>query len=185
MIDFQHTYLSWSPEETNASSDDGTAASAATVVGGTGGAIAAVTVSVSDKVEAAATGTDAPGVNKGINTLSDINAQITKGMLVCIVGPVGSGKSSLLSSLLVEMHLKKGKLCMASNAAIAYCDQRPFVINATLKDNVLFDSEFDARKFNETVDVSCLEDDIKMLAHGINTEIGERGITLSGGQKAR
>jgi ABC-type transport system involved in cytochrome bd biosynthesis fused ATPase/permease subunit len=91
------------------------------------------------------------------------------------------GKSSLLSSILGEMFLKSGKIYMSENATIAYCDQRPFVVNATVKNNVLFDLPMNEQKFNEVLDVTCLKDDIKILTQGINTEIGERGITLSGG----
>ena len=74
---------------------------------------------------------------------------------------------------------------MDTSSSIAYCDQRPFVMNATVKENVLFFRDFDEKRFNETLAAVCLDADLKILTDGIQTEIGERGITLSGGQKTR
>jgi ABC-type multidrug transport system fused ATPase/permease subunit len=114
-------------------------------------------------------------VNKTANTLVNLNVKISQGQLVGIVGGVGSGKSSFLSALLGEMHLQSGSVSVRNDASIAFCDQRPFVVNATLKDNILFHKEFDEKRFDAVVDVVCMADDVKILTHGVMTEIGERG----------
>ena len=127
--------------------------------------------------------------NKAIHTLRNVTMSVKKGELVAVVGTVGSGKSSLLSAILGEMHLRGGSLTIAMNNSalptVAYCDQRPWIVNATVKDNVLFGLPFDEAKFNAALTAACMEDDLKILTAGIFTEIGERGINLSGGQKAR
>lgn len=71
------------------------------------------------------------------------------------------------------------------NGETAYISQRPWIINETLKKNVLFGLPFDEQKYREAVKYSCLESDLKILPHGDETEIGEKGVNLSGGQKAR
>jgi ATP-binding cassette, subfamily C (CFTR/MRP), member 1 len=124
-------------------------------------------------------------INRGVHTLEDIDVRILRGQLVGIVGRVGSGKSSFLSAVLGEMHLKEGTLSIDQACSVAYCDQRPFVMNDSVKENVLFFSEFEEKRFQETLSVVCLDADVKVLTDGIETEIGERGITLSGGQKTR
>jgi ABC-type multidrug transport system fused ATPase/permease subunit len=132
--------------------------------------------------------------NKAIHTLRNFNFRVARGELVGIVGTVGSGKSSILSALLGEMHLRSGEVRLTSKTnadgtlsapSIAYCDQRPWIINATVKDNILFGLPYDEERFNRAIYAACMEDDITILEGGVNTEIGERGINLSGGQKAR
>jgi ATP-binding cassette subfamily C (CFTR/MRP) protein 4 len=68
---------------------------------------------------------------------------------------------------------------------IAYVEQEPFIISGSLKDNILFGSEYDEQKFNRVIEACCLEHDLLIFNRGIDTEIGERGINASGGQKAR
>jgi ATP-binding cassette subfamily C (CFTR/MRP) protein 1 len=123
------------------------------------------------------------GPNRAILTLNDLNISIKKGQLVGIVGTVGSGKSSILTAILGEMHRTDGHLRIAGKPTIAYCDQRPWIVNATVKDNVIFGKEYDESKFQAAIDAACMKDDIKILTAGVQTEIGERGINLSGGQK--
>jgi ABC-type multidrug transport system fused ATPase/permease subunit len=122
-------------------------------------------------------------VNRSIETLTNMNFVIEKGDLVAVVGPVGSGKSSFLSALLGEMHLKTGSV--QTVGSIAYCDQRPWVLNDTLQGNILFGRPYDEERFDHALFAANLEDDIQVLPGGIQTQIGERGINLSGGQKAR
>lgn len=122
-------------------------------------------------------------VNRAVHTLVDLNVEIKRGQLVAVVGPVGSGKSSLIAGILGELHVTTGKI--HQRGTISYCDQRPWILNATLKDNVTFGEPFDEMKFESALYASALEDDIKVLQGGVMTEIGERGINLSGGQKAR
>jgi ABC-type multidrug transport system fused ATPase/permease subunit len=89
-----------------------------------------------------------------------------------------TGKSSLLSSLLGELNLKSGTVQLSGS--IAYCDQRPWILNATVKENILFGLDYDETLFQLAVHASSLEDDIKILPGGVLTEIGEKGINLSG-----
>jgi ABC-type multidrug transport system fused ATPase/permease subunit len=126
-------------------------------------------------------------VNRAVYTLSNVNVRIRKGQLVGIVGAVGSGKSSFLAAILGEMYLRSGTIKMDASChkSIAYCDQRPWIVNATVKENILFGSVFEEAKFERALRAAAMEDDLKMLPDGLNTEIGERGINLSGGQKAR
>ncbi|KNE55572.1 hypothetical protein AMAG_01463 [Allomyces macrogynus ATCC 38327] len=113
------------------------------------------------------------------------NAHLTvpKGSLVAVVGAVGSGKSSLLSGIVGEMKRTKGHVQVSGR--VGYCPQQAWIQNATLKDNILFGLPFDAARYARAVRLASLERDFKQLPDGEMTEIGEKGITLSGGQKAR
>ncbi|KZT33501.1 multidrug resistance-associated ABC transporter [Sistotremastrum suecicum HHB10207 ss-3] len=115
--------------------------------------------------------------------LTDLNFRVPKGAFVAIVGRVGSGKSSLLQSLIGEMRRSKGSVVFGGS--VAYVPQTAWIMNATLRDNILFGQDDDEDRFNEIVRACSLEQDIAMLPHGDLTEIGEKGINLSGGQKAR
>ncbi|GMF66748.1 unnamed protein product [Phytophthora fragariaefolia] len=115
--------------------------------------------------------------------LDNINLQVKKGALVMIVGKVGSGKSSLLNALLGEMPCASGELNMGGR--IAYVTQDTWIRNSTLRDNVLFEQDFNAARYARVLEASQLGTDLNALPHGDATEIGERGINLSGGQKAR
>jgi ABC-type multidrug transport system fused ATPase/permease subunit len=123
------------------------------------------------------------GINRGLYTLEGISLQLRKGQLLAVVGTVGSGKSSFISALIGELTLKKGSMGM--RGSIAYCDQKPWILNATLRNNVLFGLPYDEQRFDAAVHAASLEDDLSVLPGGAETEIGERGINLSGGQKAR
>lgn len=126
------------------------------------------------------------GVNRAIHTLTNLNFRVKKGQLVGIVGSVGSGKSSILNAILGEMHLRSGSITVTPGCSnIAYCDQRPWIVNASVRDNILFGKEYNEERFNRAVFASAMIDDMKILQAGEQTEIGERGINLSGGQKAR
>jgi len=145
-----------------------------------------VGVQVAATVEGAnVKGEPEPLVHRSAYTLRDVSLKIKTGSLVGVVGAVGAGKSSFLNALLGEMHCASGKVAVTKDAAFAYCDQRPWIVNATVKDNITFGREFDEDRFNKAIYASCMEDDLKILSDGVNTEIGERGINLSGGQKAR
>lgn len=117
------------------------------------------------------------------HSLRQLSLEIPVGKLVAVVGGVGSGKSSLLSSLLGELNLVSGSVQLSG--LIAYCDQRPWILNATVKDNILFGMEYDEERFDAALFAASLEEDMRSLEAGVLTEIGERGINLSGGQKAR
>ena len=121
--------------------------------------------------------------NRSIHTLSGLNVTIKKGQLVAIVGSIGSGKSSFLSMLLNELCLHSGSVFM--RGSLSYHQQSPWIFNATLKNNILFESAYNEEKLNHVLKVSALHADIDQLPSGMETEIGEKGINLSGGQKAR
>jgi ABC-type multidrug transport system fused ATPase/permease subunit len=124
-----------------------------------------------------------PPLNRSLHTLMGMDVRIKKGQLVAVVGSVGSGKSSFLSALLGEMSLRSGDVYM--KGSVAYCNQQPWVLNDTLKGNVLFGEEYDEARFDRAIHAANMEDDIRILPGGVMTEIGEKGINLSGGQKAR
>ncbi|KAJ3365687.1 hypothetical protein GGF31_008493, partial [Allomyces arbusculus] len=115
--------------------------------------------------------------------LRDINLAIPKGQLVAIIGKVGSGKSSLLSAIVGEMKRTSGSVVL--DGKLAYCPQVPWIQNASLKENVLFGADYDDEAYRRAIYLSALQKDLERLPAGDATEIGEKGINLSGGQKAR
>ncbi|KAL3856343.1 hypothetical protein ACJMK2_011112 [Sinanodonta woodiana] len=118
-------------------------------------------------------------------TLKDINIKIPAEKLTMIVGPVGSGKTSLLSAMLGEMLTVSGSMEWSRNCRISYVAQRPWLLNTTLKENILFGQTYVWRRYKKVIDACALQPDIAMLPIGENTEIGEKGVNLSGGQKQR
>lgn len=121
--------------------------------------------------------------NRSINTLMDLNLKFEKGKCYCIIGPVGSGKSSLLSAILGELSLKKGTVQVSGS--LAFHEQQPWITSNTIKENIISGLPFDETRLNEAIIGANLAPDIMMFPAGVETEIGERGINLSGGQKAR
>ncbi|XP_035982452.1 canalicular multispecific organic anion transporter 1 [Fundulus heteroclitus] len=115
--------------------------------------------------------------------LKNVSLDIKPGRLVAVVGAVGSGKSSLMSALLGEMHSTKGFINI--QGSLAFVPQQAWIQNATLRDNILFGSPFEDRRFQDVVEACALGPDLKLLSAGDLTEIGEKGINLSGGQKQR
>uniref|UniRef100_A0A7I4YK36 Multidrug resistance-associated protein 1 n=1 Tax=Haemonchus contortus TaxID=6289 RepID=A0A7I4YK36_HAECO len=130
-----------------------------------------------------ATWTDGTGSHKTNNTLENINLSAKGGSFIALVGQVGAGKSSLLSALLGEMGKLQGKIGLRGR--VAYVPQQPWIQNMTVRDNILFGKPFDKRRYNQVLSACALKPDLKVLANGDLTEIGEKGINLSGGQKAR
>ncbi|MEQ2236193.1 hypothetical protein ILYODFUR_010037, partial [Ilyodon furcidens] len=116
-------------------------------------------------------------------TLHRINLRIKRGSLVGICGSVGSGKSSLLSALLGQMTLVEGRV--AACGGFAYVSQHAWILNDSLKENILFGNEFDLDRYNAVLEACCLLPDLAELPYGDMTEIGERGANLSGGQRQR
>jgi ATP-binding cassette subfamily C (CFTR/MRP) protein 1 len=118
-----------------------------------------------------------------IPTLNNISLKIGKNKLIAIVGQVGSGKSSLLSALLGDMIKTEGKVNV--NGSIAYVPQQAWILNSTLRENVLFMKPMDRNRFDKAIECCALLPDLEILPGGELTEIGEKGINLSGGQKQR
>ncbi|CAK9068911.1 unnamed protein product [Durusdinium trenchii] len=109
--------------------------------------------------------------------------QLLHGKFVLVTGPVGSGKSTLLSSILGEVPQLAGALELLGS--VAYCAQIPWILQGTVQHNITFGDVYDAERFSQVVDACSLAPDLRQLSNGADTVIGERGITLSGGQKAR
>uniref|UniRef100_A0A336MWM4 CSON006505 protein n=1 Tax=Culicoides sonorensis TaxID=179676 RepID=A0A336MWM4_CULSO len=111
---------------------------------------------------------------------------IPKGKLTLIIGKNGSGKSSLLSALLHEMFkLEDGTLVWDKYATIAYLPQSPWLLNATIRENILFGESYRPRRYQKVLEACSLLPDLELLPGKDLTEIGERGINLSGGQRQR
>ncbi|XP_005063617.1 canalicular multispecific organic anion transporter 1 [Mesocricetus auratus] len=116
-------------------------------------------------------------------TIRDVNLDIKPGQLVAVVGTVGSGKSSLIAAMLGEMEHVHGHVTIKGTTA--YVPQQSWIQNGTIKDNILFGSEFNEKKYQQVVEACALLPDLEMLPGGDMAEIGEKGINLSGGQKQR
>lgn len=109
-----------------------------------------------------------------------------QGKLTGVVGTVGCGKSSLLSCLLGEMHCKRGHISVQNlSQGFGLASQEPWLQHATIQDNILFGRELVPKRYNQVLEACALVEDLRVLPGGDQTEIGERGVTLSGGQKAR
>ncbi|XP_077986963.1 LOW QUALITY PROTEIN: ATP-binding cassette sub-family C member 4-like [Glandiceps talaboti] len=115
--------------------------------------------------------------------LKNINLKMTSHELLGVIGPVGSGKSSLLVSLLGELPQIDG--VVKCTGTPAYAAQQPWIFSGTVRQNILFGKEYNQERFSEIVYVCALEKDMQILPKGDLTPVGERGVTLSGGQKAR
>ena len=119
--------------------------------------------------------------------LKNINLEIKKGEIVAIIGEVGSGKSSLLQAMLNSLILLNPKECdgIHINGSIGYVAQIPWIQNETIRNNILFFNDFNEEKYKEILEVSQLNYDLDNFEGGDKTEIGEKGVNLSGGQKVR
>ncbi|XP_077339166.1 ATP-binding cassette sub-family C member 4 isoform X3 [Lithobates pipiens] len=116
-------------------------------------------------------------------TLQNISCSVRPGELLAVIGPVGAGKSSLLSAVLGELPKDKGFVDIRGR--IAYVSQQPWVFSGTVRSNILFGKEYIQEKYERVLRVCALKKDMLQLEDGDLTMIGDRGVTLSGGQKAR
>ncbi|CDW72862.1 canalicular multispecific organic anion transporter 1 [Stylonychia lemnae] len=147
--------------------------------------------------------------------IKNLNIEFRHGEFTCIIGDVGSGKSTLLSAIIGDLLYldpqfmmvfkdeplneriietikqdssklivnKEPPIILSEN--VAYVQQNPWIQNKTIRENILFGQEYDEDKYQETIDICQLSRDLEILPSGDQTEIGEKGINLSGGQKAR
>ena len=118
--------------------------------------------------------------------LKNINLEVKKGEFVCIIGEVGSGKSSLIHAILNNMICltpRSSKIIL--NGKVSYVSQESWIQNTTIKDNILFNSEYLFEKYDKIIELCELKHDLNILEGGDLTEIGEKGVNLSGGQKTR
>ncbi|NWY02623.1 MRP7 protein, partial [Nothoprocta ornata] len=114
------------------------------------------------------------------------NLAVTKGMLLGIVGKVGSGKSSLLAAITGELIKQGGQVYVCDlEQGFGLAAQEPWIQFTSVRENILFGKEYDARLYEAVVEACALSEDLNILPAGDQTEVGENGVTLSGGQKAR
>ncbi|KAK9870727.1 hypothetical protein WA026_008296 [Henosepilachna vigintioctopunctata] len=121
--------------------------------------------------------------NSIAETLSDITLNIPSGSFCCIVGNVGSGKSSILHLLLRELPFTSGKL--QAEGTIAYASQEPWIFSSNIRSNILFGQPFEKDKYYKVVRACALQRDFELFPYGDKTMVGEKGASLSGGQRAR
>ena len=117
--------------------------------------------------------------------LRDMDFRFYPGKLNVIVGPTGSGKSSLLLAMLGEMPLVEGDLMFSDTRSRAYVAQTPWIFHGTIRENILFSTPYNAKRYHHIIDICALEHDLHCMSAGDATMTGESGITLSGGQKQR
>ncbi|KAI4355833.1 hypothetical protein L6164_004569 [Bauhinia variegata] len=115
--------------------------------------------------------------------LNHVTLHLPKGSFVAVIGEIGSGKSSLIYSIVGEMRLANGSIF--SNGSMAYVPQVPWILSGTIRDNILFGKNYDPKRYADTVQACALDVDISLMLGGDMAYIGEKGVNLSGGQRAR
>ena len=115
--------------------------------------------------------------------LQTLNLEIPKGKLVFVIGPVGSGKSTLIQVLLKELPLVCGS--MGVNGTISYACQESWIFTSTVRQNITFGQPLNRSRYNDVIRCTALQTDFEQLSDGDTTMVGENGTGLSGGQKAR
>ncbi|KAH8272109.1 hypothetical protein KR026_008581 [Drosophila bipectinata] len=115
--------------------------------------------------------------------IENFSTEIPDQTLTAVVGPVGAGKSSFLNVLLGEVGIDKGEAMV--HGTISYASQEPWVFEGTIRDNIVFVEDYNERRYKKVVKACGLERDLELLPRGDLTVVGERGVSLSGGQKAR
>jgi ABC-type multidrug transport system fused ATPase/permease subunit len=116
--------------------------------------------------------------------LHDITISLRKGKITAIIGPVGSGKSTLLESAIGETIRKRGSMT-PFQSTVAYCPQTPWIINDTIRQNIMGAATYDPKWYNFVIWACALENDFQNIPGGDMSKAGSSGITLSGGQKQR
>ncbi|EDW78164.1 uncharacterized protein Dwil_GK24852 [Drosophila willistoni] len=116
-------------------------------------------------------------------TLNGVNLRVQPGTLLGIVGRTGSGKSSLIQAILGELRAESGEIRV--NGSFTYASQEPWLFSGTVRQNILFGQPMDKRRYGQVVKKCALERDFELLPYKDKTIVGERGASLSGGQKAR
>ncbi|KAF9329230.1 hypothetical protein BG006_007662 [Podila minutissima] len=139
--------------------------------------------SATDKYTIIATDASYSWYKNGNPVISGINVALKNDSLLTVIGRVGSGKSSLVAALCGDLERVSGEIRI--RGSVAFVPQQAWIMNDTLRANILFGNTYDPVLYEKTIEACCLQPDFDMLLGGDMTEIGERGINLSGGQKAR
>ncbi|EER20620.1 mgATP-energized glutathione s-conjugate pump, putative [Perkinsus marinus ATCC 50983] len=113
----------------------------------------------------------------------DINVTIPRDKLTIVIGASASGKSSFLQAIMGQMPKLVG--CTSAGEGVAYVPQTAWIYNATVRDNILFGEPYDEERYKQAIECSQLARDLLIFPAGDATEIGERGVNMSGGQKQR
>lgn len=116
-------------------------------------------------------------------TLQEVVLNVKQGQLCALIGPVGAGKSSLMQLLLGELPIQSGTVSI--QGSLSYASQKAWLFTGTVRNNILFGQIYDKRRYNEVVKCCALSTDFEQLPNGDKTIVGERGASLSGGQRAR
>ncbi|KAL6807735.1 P-loop containing nucleoside triphosphate hydrolase protein [Trichoderma sp. SZMC 28013] len=116
--------------------------------------------------------------------LNNISFSLNRGQLALLIGPVASGKTTLLKGLLGEVPYCNGKVFLASSR-LSWCEQTPWILNQSIRDNITGYSHFDQDLYDQTIKACELEEDFRQLPQGDFTNVGSKGLALSGGQKQR
>ncbi|KAK8049496.1 ABC transporter [Apiospora phragmitis] len=122
-----------------------------------------------------------PGMHDTV--LSNLNLRLSAGLTV-VYGQVGAGKTALLQSILGELDQKAGDAVLPTEM-IGYCAQAPWLQNMNIRENILFCAPYEPERYREVLEACALTQDLAGFKHGDLTDIGEGGVGLSGGQKAR
>ncbi|CAG9863720.1 unnamed protein product [Phyllotreta striolata] len=115
--------------------------------------------------------------------LKDVNFEASSNQLVALIGPVGGGKSTLLHLILKEVIPLRGEVEV--NGSVSYASQEPWIFGGSIRQNIIFGQSFEPEKYRKVIRACALERDFNIFPYGDKTIVGERGATLSGGQKAR
>ncbi|CAI7602046.1 unnamed protein product [Penicillium glandicola] len=118
--------------------------------------------------------------------LKNVSTRVPKSSLTIVVGPVGSGKTTLCKALLGEIPFSEGSVVLGSRFPhVGYCEQTAFLSNGSIRDNIVGFSPHDNRRYTEVIEATSLSFDFATLPQGDRTNVGSDGIILSGGQKQR
>ncbi|XP_046989951.1 ATP-binding cassette sub-family C member 10 isoform X2 [Schistocerca americana] len=122
-----------------------------------------------------------------LSVLKNINITIKKGQLVGVCGHIGSGKSSLLAAIVADLELQSGSISLTDpkTAVFGLVAQSPWLQRGSVRDNILFGRPYEQAKYRRVVEACCLDGDLQQLSAGDQTDVGEAGAALSGGQKVR
>ena len=122
---------------------------------------------------------------KDLILIKDISLLINKGQFIAILGPTGSGKTSILNAIMNNFHIYSNNSPIIINGELSYYSQQPWIMTDTFRNNILFFKQFDEEKYKKVISICQLEHDLELLAYGDKTEINSTSSNVSGGQKAR